>query len=105
MDSVSVDIPTDARVLQFVQLSIAVVLLHVAALVSSRVVLPELDPTVALQLAPVMTVGVIGLVFNTLCLRAVDASFFQVRSRVLTYGGRSYILVFQSRLLAAWFCQ
>lgn len=33
----------------------------------------------AKKLAPVVLVNIIGLVFNTLCLRDVEASFFQVR--------------------------
>jgi len=61
-----------------IQLVIAVVLLHGAALVSKRVEIPAWDVEVGKKLIPVVLVNVIGLVFNTLCLRGVEASFFQI---------------------------
>ena len=60
------------------QLLIAVVLLHTSALVSKRIEIPKFDTAVAKKLVPVVLVNIIGLVFNTLCLRDVEASFFQV---------------------------
>ncbi|KIK30224.1 hypothetical protein PISMIDRAFT_671366 [Pisolithus microcarpus 441] len=60
------------------QLIIAVVLLHASAAVTSRVELPKLELQTARNLIPVVSVNIIGLVFNTLCLRGVEASFFQV---------------------------
>lgn len=63
----------------FIQLVIAVVLLHAAALLTSRVEIPKFDLKTAQKLTPVTLVNVIGLVFNILCLRGVAASFFQVR--------------------------
>ncbi|EGO31024.1 hypothetical protein SERLADRAFT_455562 [Serpula lacrymans var. lacrymans S7.9] len=62
----------------FLQLIIAVFLLHIAALVTDRVEIPEWDLEAAKKLAPVVLVNIVGLVFNTLCLRDVDASFFQI---------------------------
>lgn len=62
-----------------IQLIIAVVLLHASALVSKRIEIPKLELDVAKKLFPVVAVNIIGLVFNTLCLRDVEASFFQVR--------------------------
>lgn len=62
----------------FIQLLIAVALLHLTALFSSKVEIPKLDVATAKKLAPVVSVNIIGLVFNTLCLRDVEASFFQV---------------------------
>lgn len=62
----------------FAQLVIAVILLHVSALFTSKVEIPRLDIHAAKKLAPVVTVNIVGLVFNTLCLRDVEASFFQV---------------------------
>jgi len=62
----------------FLQLTLAVFLLHVAALFSSRVEIPNWDWYTAKKLFPVVTINVIGLVFNTLCLREVEATFFQV---------------------------
>jgi GDP-fucose transporter C1 len=61
-----------------IQLLMAVVLLHVAAAFSPKVVIPKLEIDVAKKLVPVVAVNVIGLVFNTLCLRDVEASFFQI---------------------------
>jgi len=61
-----------------IQLFLAVVLLHLAALVSERVEIPKLEIDAAKKLTPVILVNVIGLVFNTLCLRDVEASFFQI---------------------------
>ncbi|KAL0572930.1 hypothetical protein V5O48_009043 [Marasmius crinis-equi] len=62
----------------FNQLLIAVGLLHVSAAFSKRVEIPKLDLEVAKKLFPVVSVNIIGLVFNTLCLRGVEASFFQI---------------------------
>ncbi|KIK97546.1 hypothetical protein PAXRUDRAFT_824801 [Paxillus rubicundulus Ve08.2h10] len=62
----------------FLQLSIAVVLLHGAAAVTSRVEIPKFELETAKKLTPVVTVNIIGLIFNTLCLRDVEASFFQI---------------------------
>ena len=60
------------------QLLMAVVLLHGAALVSSKIEIPKLELETAKKLTPVILVNIIGLVFNTLCLRGVEASFFQI---------------------------
>ncbi|KAH8099349.1 hypothetical protein BXZ70DRAFT_1009162 [Cristinia sonorae] len=60
------------------QLLLAVVLLHASALVTSKVEIPKLDFKTAKKVTPVTLVNVIGLVFNILCLRGVEASFFQI---------------------------
>ncbi len=62
-----------------IQLLIAVALLHVSAAITTKVKIPKPSVEVAKKLAPLVTVNIVGLVFNTLCLRDVDASFFQVR--------------------------
>jgi solute carrier family 35 (GDP-fucose transporter), member C1 len=62
----------------FVQLIIAVVLLHVSALFTPKVEIPKLELHAAKKLFPVVSINIIGLVFNMLCLRDVEASFFQV---------------------------
>ena len=62
----------------FNQLVIAVFLLHGAGFLTSKVQLPKLDAYTAKKLTPVVTVNIVGLVFNTLCLRGVEASFFQI---------------------------
>lgn len=61
-----------------IQLIIAVVLLHISAFFTKRVELPAIEKEMAKNLAPVVLVNVIGLVFNTLCLRDVETTFFQV---------------------------
>ena len=63
----------------FIQMVFAVVLLHGAAFVTPKVEIPRLELATAKKLTPVVLVNIIGLVFNTLCLRDVKASFFQVR--------------------------
>lgn len=62
----------------FNQLVIAVILLHGAALITTKVQIPKLDAHTAKKLTPVVSVNIIGLAFNTLCLRGVEASFFQI---------------------------
>lgn len=62
------------------QLIIAVVLIQGCAAVG-LLKLPPLNIQLAVDLAAVITVNVVGLVFNTLCLKLVDASYFQVGSQ------------------------
>lgn len=62
----------------FNQLVIAVLLLHGATLFTARVQIPKLEVQTAKKLTPVVSVNIIGLIFNTLCLRGVEASFFQI---------------------------
>ena len=62
----------------FNQLVIAVILLHAASFVTTKVQIPKLEIHAAKKLTPVVTVNIVGLVFNTLCLRGVEASFFQI---------------------------
>jgi GDP-fucose transporter C1 len=81
---------------QFIQLAIAVVLLHIVSFISftpfgsvirGTVELPTLEFQIGMKLMPLVSVGIVALVFNTLCLRNVDASFFQVRSVALISRG------------------
>ncbi|KAG9019269.1 hypothetical protein FRB90_004538 [Tulasnella sp. 427] len=64
----------------FLQFIIAVFCLHVSAMFSSKIEIPRqlLSIEKFKQLAPILVVNVVGLTFNTLCLRGVDASFFQI---------------------------
>ncbi|KZV74817.1 hypothetical protein PENSPDRAFT_662079 [Peniophora sp. CONT] len=61
-----------------IQLVLAVVLLHIGSLFTPKIEIPVLDLRSAKSLIPVVSVNIIGLVFNMLCLRAVEASFFQI---------------------------
>ncbi|KAJ7293724.1 hypothetical protein C8J57DRAFT_1444857 [Mycena rebaudengoi] len=71
--------PSVPLIFLFLQLSIAVVLLHVSAIVSRGAIeIPKFELEAARKLFPVVFVNIVGLVFNTLCLRGVDASFFQI---------------------------
>jgi len=76
----------------FIQLIIAVILLHLASFISAsqtgsavlgKVELPLLDIPTAKSLVPLFSVGLLTLVFNTLCLKNVDASFFQIARGLL----------------------
>jgi len=70
----------------FNQLAIAVILLHCASFLTTKVQIPKLEAHTAKKLTPVVTVNIIGLIFNTLCLRGVEASFFQIaRGMVLPF--------------------
>lgn len=62
----------------FCQVVIAVILLQFTAMLSKQVTIPKPDLHTAKKLAPVILIGVVGLVFNILCLRDVEASFFQI---------------------------
>ncbi|KAI0079616.1 hypothetical protein K474DRAFT_600483 [Panus rudis PR-1116 ss-1] len=62
----------------FIQLVLAVILLHASAFITPKVEIPRFELKTAKKLAPVTLVNVIGLVFNILCLRGVEASFFQI---------------------------
>ena len=64
-----------------IQLLIAVALLHLTAFFSPKVEIPKLEVATAKKPVPVVSVNIIGLVFNALCLRDVEASFFQVNTR------------------------
>ena len=59
------------------QLLVAVVLLHLGGMFR-LLSIPKLDFGKCKALAPLIAVNVIGLSFNTLCLKYVDASFYQV---------------------------
>lgn len=72
-----------------IQLSLAVVLLHGVAVMTTKVEIPKLELKTAKKLAPVTIVNVVGLVFNLLCLRGVDASFFQASVLIPT---RKYMI-------------
>ncbi|KZW03306.1 hypothetical protein EXIGLDRAFT_759173 [Exidia glandulosa HHB12029] len=76
--------PTVPLLFLLLQLIMAVLLLHAFAWALPRhVQLPKLELGTLKKLAPVMTVSLGGLVFNTLCLRAVEAAFFQIARGLL----------------------
>jgi GDP-fucose transporter C1 len=62
----------------FAQLVLAVLLIR-ACVLFRLLVLPPFDIQLCKTISGVIVVNVVGLVFNTLCLKLVDASYFQVR--------------------------
>jgi len=75
--------PTVPLLFLLLQLVMAVLLLHVFAFAMPRhIQLPRLDLATMRKLTPVITVSLCGLVFNTLCLRAVEAAYFQVSRNI-----------------------
>ncbi|EJD40846.1 hypothetical protein AURDEDRAFT_90701 [Auricularia subglabra TFB-10046 SS5] len=76
--------PTVPLLFLLIQLFMAVVLLHGFAFAFPRhVQLPKLEFHAFRKLFPVIAVSLSGLVFNTLCLRAVEAAFFQIARGLL----------------------
>jgi len=79
--AVLISTPTIPLFFLLAQLVIAVILLHLSALFwPGKVQLPArlLDGQKLKKLTAVVAVNAIGLVFNTLCLRGVEAAFFQI---------------------------
>nr|GAT43348.1 predicted protein [Mycena chlorophos] len=75
----------------WVQVTVAVLLLRLLAYLNQtrfaahvpEFKLPMLNWVVARNLLSYLTVGLVGLVFNTLCLAGVDAAFFQIARGLL----------------------
>jgi solute carrier family 35 (GDP-fucose transporter), member C1 len=68
--------------------------------VLGKIELSLLELPTAKRLVPLFSVGLLTLVFNTLCLRNVDASFFQVRSCLFfRTSGRSFLQIARGLLL------
>lgn len=65
-----------------IQFLIAIICLHISAYLTPKIEIPRklLSFEKFKQLVPILFTNVVGLTFNTLCLRGVDASFFQVCS-------------------------
>lgn len=69
----------------FIQLAIAVVLLHLSSLFGYFTI-PTISLATCRGLLPLISINVLGLIFNTFCLQYVDASFYQVaRGLVLPF--------------------
>ncbi|KAK9729368.1 hypothetical protein K7432_000333 [Basidiobolus ranarum] len=67
------------------QIALAVVFFHLSS-VFNLFVIPKLNLRTCISLTPLITINVVGLTFNTLCLQYLDASFYQVaRSLVLPF--------------------
>lgn len=55
-----------------------VLLLSLTSLFTSHVQIPTLDYTTARKLAPLMMIDASGFLFNTLCLRDVEAAYYNI---------------------------
>ncbi|KAJ7773432.1 hypothetical protein B0H16DRAFT_1512328 [Mycena metata] len=82
----------------FTQVFIAVVLLRLLAWANRtrlgqripvKFELPMFNRGVVVNLLPYLTVGIAGLVFNTICLANVDAAFFQIARGLLLHSPSS----------------
>jgi solute carrier family 35 (GDP-fucose transporter), member C1 len=62
----------------FFQSITTVCLLHITALFSHHIQVPSLDIVTAKNLSPLIIVDAAGFAFNALCLRDVEAAFYQV---------------------------
>ncbi|PLW33505.1 hypothetical protein PCANC_16452 [Puccinia coronata f. sp. avenae] len=79
------------------QLSLATALLQAAGFFGFLEI-PKLDLKIGKQLLPLISINVIGLVFNTFCLQHVDASFYQIaRGLVLPFTVLASYLFLDSR--------
>ncbi|KAH8922355.1 hypothetical protein BT69DRAFT_1281220 [Atractiella rhizophila] len=69
----------------FVQLVIAVLLLHVSSFFG-YLQMPRFNMQMSRSLAPLISINSLGLIFNTYCLQYVDASFYPIaRGLVLPF--------------------
>ena len=62
----------------FFQSVMTVLLLHLTSLFTSSITLPKLELSTARKLVPLVVVDAAGFTFNALCLRDVEAAFYQV---------------------------
>lgn len=62
----------------FFQSVMTVLLLHLTSLCTSAITLPTLELATARKLIPLIVVDASGFMFNALCLRDVEAAFYQV---------------------------
>lgn len=94
--AVLISTPDLTVLFMFFQSIVTVLLLHVTALFSSAISIPTLDLTTAGKLAPLIIVDAAGFTFNALCLRDVEAAFYQV-ARGLVLPLTITIVALQSR--------
>ncbi|KAG6811751.1 hypothetical protein H0H92_005948 [Tricholoma furcatifolium] len=70
--------PNLPTLFMFFQSVMTVLLLNFTALFTSHVKIPSYDQTTAIKLMPLILVDASGFIFNALCLRDVEAAFYQV---------------------------
>jgi hypothetical protein len=72
------DAPDLPLIFMLLQCLSTVGLLTLTSKLTDKVQVPQIEMRTAKQLAPLFLIDVVGFVFNTLCLRDVEATFFQV---------------------------
>jgi len=70
--------PNLPTLFMFFQSVMTVLLLNLTALFTSHVKIPTFDMATAKKLTPVILVDAAGFIFNALCLRDVEAAFYQI---------------------------
>ncbi|KAG6907610.1 hypothetical protein DXG01_008228 [Tephrocybe rancida] len=70
--------PNLPTLFMFFQSIMTVLLLNFTSLFTSHVKIPSFDKTTARKLAPLILVDASGFIFNALCLRDVEAAFYQI---------------------------
>jgi GDP-fucose transporter C1 len=77
------DAPDLPLIFMLLQCLSTVGLLTLTSKFTDKVQVPQIEMRTAKQLAPLFVIDVAGFVFNTLCLRDVEATFFQVSQDAL----------------------
>ncbi|KAG5340855.1 GDP-fucose transporter 1 [Termitomyces sp. T112] len=70
--------PNLPTLFMFFQSVMTVLLLNFTSLFTTHVKIPTFDKTTAYKLAPLILVDASGFIFNALCLRDVEAAFYQI---------------------------
>ncbi|RDB23710.1 GDP-fucose transporter 1 [Hypsizygus marmoreus] len=70
--------PNLPTLFMFFQSVMTVLLLNFTALFTSHVKIPTFDYTTAQKLTPLILIDASGFIFNALCLRDVEAAFYQI---------------------------
>ncbi|KAG6898718.1 hypothetical protein C0993_004874 [Termitomyces sp. T159_Od127] len=70
--------PNLPTLFMFFQSVMTVLLLNLTSLFTTHVKIPNFDKTTAYKLAPLILVDASGFIFNALCLRDVEAAFYQI---------------------------
>ncbi|KAF8519039.1 hypothetical protein BU17DRAFT_48198 [Hysterangium stoloniferum] len=99
--AVLISAPNLTVLFMFFQSIMTVILLHFTALFTSVVTIPTLELATARKLAWLIIVDAAGFVFNALCLRDVEAAFFQV-ARGLVLPLTISIVSIHSRSTPSW---
>ena len=70
--------PNLPTLFMFFQSVMTVLLLNLTSVFTTHVKIPTFDKTTAYKLMPLILVDASGFIFNALCLRDVEAAFYQI---------------------------